>query len=397
MAGALNGTRILDFTHALGGPFCTMLLKDLGAEVIKIERPGSGDLARSRAPQTKAKEGGTFIMLNRGKKSLTLNLKSEEGLKICKELVKKVDVVVENFSTGTMDRLGLGSAELLKLNPALIYASLTAFGHTGPLRNEAGYDPVAQAMGGLTTLTGYPDSPPVKAGPPVADLGTGTFLALAIVSALNHRVRTGEGQVIDMSMQDAIWLFTAIEFAPNYFIEGTVPRRYGNGVPHATPANLYNAKDGHIIIATAELEQAKGVFRAIGREDLIDSPLCSGQAERIKYKDEIDALVGEWTGTRTMDEILESLKKEDVPCSMVPAYDRVCNDPQLLSREMIIDVEQPLSGRVKVPGSLFKLSRTPGNVSFPAPRLGENNYEILSDMLGYSEHEINRLGKEGII
>ena len=397
MIGALNGTKILDFTHALGGPFCTMLLGDLGAEVIKIEKPGTGDMARSRAPQTKAKEGGTFIMLNRGKKSITLNLKSEEGLKICKKLVKKVDVVVENFSFGTMEKLGLSSAELCELNPGLIYASLSAFGHTGPLRNEAGYDPVAQAMGGLTTLTGYKDNPPVKAGPPVADLGTGTFLALAIVSALNHKMRTGEGQVIDMSMQDAIWLYTAIEFAPNYFLEGTVPQRYGNGVPHTTPANLYTAKDGHFIIATAAVEQVKGVFRVMGREDLIDSPLCSEQAERIRYTDEIDAIVGEWAGTRSVDEILEALKKADVPCAMVPTYDRVCNDPQLLSREMIVDVEQPLSGNVKIPGSLFKLSKTPGHIYSPAPRLGENNYELYSSMLGYTENEINSLEQDGVI
>lgn len=397
MIGALDGTRVLDFTHALGGPFCTLLLKDLGAEVIKIEKPGSGDLARNRTPQTEALESGTFIMLNRGKKSITVNLKSEKGRNICKDLVKRVDVVVENFSTGTMERLGLGSNDLCELNPGLIYASLSAFGHKGPLKEESGYDPVAQAMGGLTTLTGYPEQPPVKAGPPIADLGTGVFLALAIVSALNHKLRTGEGQVIDMSMQDAIWLFTAIEFAPNYFLEGIVPGRYGNGVPHATPANLYKAKDGFIIIATAELNQVRGVFRVIGREELIDSPLCSDQAERIKYKDKIDDLVEGWTNKRSMEEILAALKKADVPCSMVPTYDRVCNDPQLLSREMIIDVEQKLSGRVRVPGSLFKLSKTPGNVSFPAPCLGENNAEVYSEMLGYSEDDISQLEKEGVI
>lgn len=397
MTGALDGTKVLDFTHALGGPFCTLQLKDLGAEVIKVEKPESGDLARSRAPQTEALESGTFIMLNRGKKSITVNLKSEKGRNICKDLVRRVDVVVENFSTGTMEKLGLGSKDLCELNPGLIYASLSAFGHNGPLKEESGYDPVAQAMGGLTTLTGYPEHPPVKAGPPIADLGTGVFLALAIVAALNHKLRTGEGQVIDMSMQDVIWLFTAIEFAPNYFLEGIVPGRYGNGVPHATPANLYKAEDGFIIIATAELNQVKGVFRVIGKEELIDSPLCSDQAERVKYKDKIDDLVEEWTSKRSMEEILVALKKADVPCSMVPTYDRVCNDPQLLSREMIIDVEQKLSGRVRVPGSLFKLTKTPGNVSFPAPCLGENNTEVYSEMLGYSEDEITQLEKEGVI
>jgi crotonobetainyl-CoA:carnitine CoA-transferase CaiB-like acyl-CoA transferase len=316
---------------------------------------------------------------------------------ICKELVKTVDVVIENFSTGTMDRLGLGYHELCQLNSGLIYASLSSFGHTGPYSKEAGYDPIAQAMGGLTTLTGYPDRPPVKAGPPVADLGTGVFVALAIVSALRHKSNTGEGQFIDISMQDAIWLLTAIEFASNYFIEGEVPQRYGNAVPHTTPSNLYPAKDGYVIIATLEVSQVKSLFHVMGREDLINSPLCSEQKERLKYRDQLDSLVENWTRKKTAKEIIEALKKENVPCTLVPAYDQVCNDPQLMSRDMIIEVDQPLSGKVKTPGSLFKFSRTPGNINFPAPSLGENNLEIFSSILGYTEPEIFQLKREGII
>jgi CoA:oxalate CoA-transferase len=397
MQGALAGITVLDFTHALGGPFCTLLLKDLGAEVIKLEKPGQGDIARGRAPQTKANESGTFIMLNRGKKSITLNLKSEKGLAICKELVKKVDVVVENFSYGTMEKLGLGGQELLQINPGLVFASLSTFGHSGPYRTEAGYDPIPQAMGGLTTLTGYPDRPPAKAGPPIADLGTGVFCALAIVSALRHKALTGEGQVIDISMQDAIWLLTAIEFAPNYFIEGVVPARSGNSVPHNTPSDLYTTKDGYILIATLELTQVKNLFRAMGREDLINGPLCVEQKERLKYRAQYDSLIEEWTKSRTTQEALTALKKVGVPCTHVPSYDQVCNDPQLLSREMITEVEQPLSGKVKVPGSIFKLSRTPGNVNLPAPRLGEHNPEIYAQLLGYSPQEIDHLKQEDTI
>jgi CoA:oxalate CoA-transferase len=397
MVSALAGIKILDFTHALGGPFCTMLLRELGAEIIKVEKPGTGDIARGRAPQTRANESGTFIMLNRGKKSVTLNLKTEEGINICKNLVKMVDVVIENFSTGTMEKLGLGSKELCRLNPGLVYASLSSFGHTGPYSKEAGYDPIAQAMGGLTTLTGYPDRPPVKAGPPIADLGTGAFVALSIVSALRHKAMTGEGQVIDISMQDAIWLLTAIEFAPNYFIEGIVPQRYGNAVPHTTPSDLYTAKDGYVLIATLEVSQVRGLFKAMGRDDLINSPLCSVQKERLKYREQLDNLVETWTKTKTMQEIIDGLKKENVPCTLVPTYDQVCNDPQLLSREMIIEVDQPLSGKVKTPGSLFKFSKTPGFIDGPAPRLGDNNLEVFSGMLGYDEQEVSRLKREGII
>lgn len=397
MAGALDGVRVLDFTHAVGGPFCTLLLKDLGAEIIKIERPGRGDGTRTRMPLTKNAESGSFIILNRGKKSITLNLKSEKGRNICYELVKKVDVLVENFSPGVMDKLGLGSQELCRLNPGLIYASMSAFGHTGPRHAEPGYDPVAQAMGGFTILTGYPDSPPTKAGPPIADLGGGLFLALAVTAALNHKSKTGEGQVIDISMQDCVYLFTAVEFSSQYFIDGQIPERYGNAVPHTSPANLYRAKDGFIIIATAEPAQVESVFRIIGRENLIGTPICSQMSERLRRKTEIDAMVEEWTTVRTVEEVLAALRAADVPCSLVPTYDQVCNDPQLLSRDMIIDVEQPLSGKVKTPGSLFKLSRTPGNVKLPAPRLGEHNREVLTGLPGYSEQDLNQLAKEGVI
>jgi CoA:oxalate CoA-transferase len=397
MFGALEGTKVLDFTHAVGGPFCTLLLRDLGADIIKIERPGRGDVARTMVPYTNGSESGAFINLNRGKKSITLNLRSAKGLDICKDLIKTVDVLVENFSPGVMDRLGLSSEELLKINPRLIYASMSAFGHTGPRHAEAGYDPVAQAMGGFTTLTGYPDRPPAKAGPAIADLGGGLFVALAIVAALQHRSKTGEGQAIDISMQDCIWLFTAIEHAPHYFLSGQVPQRLGNTVPHATPANLYPAKDGSIIIATAEIAQVENVFRVIGREDLIGTPFCSQPTERLKYKEQIDAVVEAWTKTRSVEEILNKLRNAHVPCSMVPTYDQVCNDPQLLSRDMIIEVEQPLSGKVKTPGSLFKLSRTPGNVRYAAPRLGEHNLEVYSGILGYTETEIAELANDGVI
>lgn len=397
MAGALDGTKVLDFTHVYSGPFCTLLLRDLGAEIIKVERKVGGDPIRNDAPRTEGLEGGTFIILNRGKKSITLNLGEEKGRDICRDLAKKVDVVVENFTHGTMDKLGLGSQELCKLNPRLIYASVSAFGHTGPRRDDIGYDPIAQAMGGLTSVTGFPDSPPTKCGVAIADFSTGLFAALAIVSALVHRWKTGEGQAIDMSLQDCIWLLTSIEFAPYFFLEGRVPERTGNGHPTMTPGNLYPAKDGSVIIATGALAQVQRLFRLIGGEDLLNSPLCSQQSERIKYKGQIDNLVAEWTKVRSMEEIVNQLKNIDVPCSMVPSFDQVCNDPHLLSREMIVEVEQLISGKVKTPGSLFKLSKTPGDVKFPAPFLGEHNFEVYSGMLGYTEQEINDLANDGIV
>ena len=396
MAGILEGIKVLDFTQVYSGPFCTLLLKDLGAEIIKVERPGSGDLTRNDIPHTQAMEGGAFIILNRGKKSITIDLKTDRGRQICRELAGKVDVLVENFSPGTMDKLGLGPKEICGLYPGLIYASISAYGQTGPRRDYPGFDPVAQAMGGMTTVTGFPDNP-VRCGVSIADFSSGLFTALAIVSALFHRLKTGEGQHIDISMQDCIWQLTSIEFSPYYFLNGEVPKRLGNGHAAMIPSNLYPTKDGRVFISAGVLAQVHRLYTAMGRADLINTPLGSNQNERFKHRNEIDAIISEWTKTKTTDEILTLLKSVDVPCNRLPSFDEVCNDPQLISRNMIIEVEQAMSGKVKVPGSLFKFSKTPGNVNYPAPLLGEHNQEILSEMLGYTEDEIANLSNEGVI
>jgi CoA:oxalate CoA-transferase len=396
MPGVLDGIKVLDFTQVYAGPFCTLLLRDLGAEIIKLERRESGDAVRNNAPQTQGLESGTFIILNRGKKSVTIDLKSEKGREICRELAMKVDVLVENFSTGTMDKLGIGSKDLCKLNPKLIYASISAYGHSGPRKDDPGYDPVIQAMGGLSSVTGMPDTP-TKCGVAIADFSAGIFTAYSIMAALIHRMKTGEGQIIDISMQDCVWLLTSIEFSPHYFIDGKVPPRLGNGHPAMTPGNLYPAKDGSVRIDTGVLSQVERLYRVMGREDLIGTPLCFNQKERIKYKDQIDALVTEWTKTKGAEEIVNLLKDVDVPCVKVPTFDEVCNDPQLISRGMITEVEQAVSGKVKVPGTPFKLSRTPGDLNFAAPYLGEHNQEIYSNMLGYNEQEITKLADDGII
>ncbi|MGD0780116.1 MAG: CoA transferase [Dehalococcoidales bacterium] len=397
MASVLEGIKVLDFTSIYSGPFCTLLLKDLGAEIIKIERPESGDLIRYDIPHTEGGEGGPFIILNRGKKSVTLDLKTEKGRNICKELVKKVDVLVENFSPDTMDKLGLGSQEMCQLNPKLIYASISAYGQTGPRRDYPGFDPVAQAMGGMTAVTGFPDNP-IRCGVSVADFSSGFFTTLSIVSALYHRLQTGEGQVIDISMQDCIWQLTSIEFSPYYFLAHQIPPRLGNGHAAMIPCNLYPTKDGdRVYINAGVLSQVHRLYTAMGRQDLIDTPLGANQNERFQHRAEIDEIITAWTKTKTTQQIQAVLKAADVPCTKLPSFDEVCNDPQLLSRNMIIDVDQPISGKVKVPGSLFKLSKTPGKIDYHAPFLGENNQDVLSEMLGYTEKEINKLDDEGII
>lgn len=396
MAGALNGIKILDLTQVYSGSFCTLLLVDLGAEVIKVERPGSGDLIRNDVPNTIALEGGNFINLNRGKKSITLDLKTEQGKNICKELAKKVDVLVENFSPGTMDKLGLSSKEICALNPRLIYASISAFGQTGPLRDYPGFDPIAQAMGGMTAVTGFPDRP-TRTGVSIADFSSGHFTTTAILAALFNRQITGEGQIIDISMQDCIWQFTSIEYGPYYFLTGKVPPRIGNAHPAMIPCNLYPTLDGHVIISAGVLAQVHRLYDAMGRSDLIETPLGKNQNERVMHRDEIDAAITDWTKTKTTEEIVIILKKADVPCTRLPSFSEVCNDPQLKSRNMIVEVDQTLSGKVKAPGSLFKLSKTPGNVQYPAPLLGEHNQEIFGGMLGYSEEKITQLSNNGVI
>jgi CoA:oxalate CoA-transferase len=396
VAGALEGIKVLDFTQVYSGPFCTLLLKDLGADVIKVERPGSGDLSRNDIPHTKAKEGGAFIILNRGKKSITIDLKTEKGRNICKELSAKADVLVENFSPGTMEKLGLSSQELCKLNPGLIYASISAYGQTGPFRDYPGFDPIAQAMGGMTSVTGFPDRP-TRSSVSIADFSSGLFATLAIVAALFHRIKTGEGQTIDLSMQESVWQLTSIEYSPYYFIGKQDPPRLGNSHAAMIPCNLYPASDGHVIIAAGVLAQVRRLYTVLGREDLFDTPLGANQNERYQHRDEIDAIISEWTKTRKSDDIVKLLKEADVPCTKMPTFAEVCNDPQLLSRNMIIEVEQTLSGKVNTPGSLFKLSKTPGNVNYPAPLLGENNYDVLSQILGYTDEVISQLSDENIL
>ena len=396
MASVLEGITVLDFTQVYSGPFSTMLLKDLGAEIIKVERPGSGDLTRNDIPHTEGMEGGAYIILNRGKKSLTLDLKSEKGRDICKELVKKVDVLVENFSPGTMDSLGLGKDECCKLNPGLIYASLSAFGQTGPLRDYPGFDPIAQAMGGMTIVTGFPEQP-TRCGVSIADFTSGFFTTLSVVAALLHKTKTGEGQTIDISMQDCIWQLTSVEYSPYYFLQGEEPPRLGNGHSAMIPCNLYPTKDGRVFISAGVLAQVHRLWTAMERTDLIDSPLGANQNVRYKHRGEIDEAIGAWTKTRTTDEIVAILKEADVPCSKLPTFSEVCNDAQLKSRDMIVEVEQLVSGKVKTPGSPFKLSKTPGKIDYPAPFLGQDNNEVLADFLGYSEEEIAKLADDGVL
>jgi len=396
MPKALDGVRVLDFTQYLSGPHCTSVLSELGAEVIKIEMPGRGEPERQAMPMTPKRESYQFLSYNRGKKSITLNLKSPKAIEIVRQLVTKVDILVENFAPGGMERLGLSYEEVSKINPKIIYASISGFGQTGPRRNDVSYDVVAQAMGGLMSVTGYPDGEPLKAGISLGDYMGGYNGVIAILAALYYRTVTGQGQSIDISMQDGIWAMVFPDRA-DYFDTRIPPKRYGNKLSSSAPFGVYNAKDGYVVICTITDPQWQKVLQAMGREDLKDEARFATRELRTKNMEEVDGLVQAWCRGKSVEEIIAVLKKFGVPCSHLPTFEQVAGDPHLLSREMIVEVEQPISGKVKLSGSVYKMSKTPGNRKMRVPAVGEHNEEILGKLLGIDEQELKTLKEEAVL
>jgi CoA:oxalate CoA-transferase len=396
MAKALEGVNVLDFTQYLSGPFCSMMLTELGAEVIKVEMPGEGEPERHASPLTEKRESLQFLDRNRGKKSVTLNLKHPKGLEIAKKLAAKADILLENFAPGGMEKLGLGYEELGKLNRRLIYASISGFGHTGPRRLDVSYDVVSQAMGGLMSVTGYPDGEPLRTGISIGDYLAGFNATIAILAALHYRMISGEGQSIDISMQDSVWGLVFPERA-DYFINGKIPQRFGNQFASSVPFGNYSAKDGTVIICTLTDAQWQKVLQTIGREDLSSDERFASRERRVNNREAVDALMDGYCMERTVEEIVTALKKNKVACSPLPTFDQVANDPHLASREMFVEVDQPVSGKVKLLGSVFKMSKTPGDRKMSAPAVGEYNKAIYSQLLGISAEELQKLKEDGVI
>lgn len=396
MAGALDGIRVLDLTRFFAGPYGTTIFADLGAEVIKIEEPTIGDPQRHIPPLVNS-QAYTFCMMNRNKKSLTLNLKSEVGKRLFQELVTRADVVWENFSPGVMERLGLGYEALKAINPALILASVSGFGQTGPYRQFVAYDIVAQATGGMMALTGMPDDPPLRTGPAIADLVGALYAAIGVLVALEHRRKTGQGQWVDISLQDGMWSFSAFEFAPAYYLTGQVRPRQGNRHPNVIPYNCYRAQDGYVVLATTTDQQWQALLRVMGREDLRHEARFSTLVERQRHVAEVDALVQAWMETRKSAEVLAKLRKAHLACAPVLTLDQVCQDPQLMARGMIQEMVQPGIGPIKLPGVVCHLSQTPGEITKAAPLLGQHNAEVYGGLLGHSEEEVERWRGAGVI
>ena len=392
---ALQGLKILDFTRVYSGPYCTMLLGDLGAEVIKIEALGKGDDTRAFYP-IKNGESGYFMYLNRSKRSLTLNLKSEKGLSIALALAEKADVLVENFSPGTMDKLGLGYEAVQGVNPQIVYASISGFGQSGPYTHKVAYDGVAQAMGGLVSLTGLAGQIPVKAGPAISDAASGVHTAAAILAALYHKQISGKGQRVDVAMMDTV--FSMLENAvPVQSLMGITPTRMGNANPSSAPYNMYQSQDGFIVIATANDSLFHKLCKAMERPELAADPRFVTNPLRKANEQAIDALVTEWTRKHTSAAIEELLNKAGVPVSCVKTIDQLVEDPQLRHRNMLIELDHPAVGKTLYPGNPLKLSLTPADTSKRAPLLGEHSEQILGELLGYSEADIAALRQERVI
>ena len=401
MEGALADVTVIDLGQVIAMPFCTMLLADLGATVIKVESRERGrervslgikrtrDGAEERVPVAQYRD--------RNKLGITLELKTAAGVELFKELVRRADVVTENFSVGTMERLGLGYDELRKVNPAIVYASVTAFGQDGPYAPQRGYDMLAQAISGYMSITGERDGPPMRSGQSISDYYAGMLCAFSIVSALHYRQRTGRGQRIDMALLDS--LVVALDnLGERYTVGGEVLTRAGNVSFGGSATGIYPTNDGHVAVAAAASNAVWHRFCSIiGREDLTkDSRFASAPARR-DQRDEIAAIIAGWTSVRTKAEVVRTLAPAGVPAAPVNNVDEMVADPQVQAREMFVERDHPMFGRVKLTGSPLKMSETPGRVRSLAPMPGEHNENVFVGMLGHSREELARWRAEGVI
>ncbi|MEJ8853012.1 CoA transferase [Variovorax robiniae] len=393
--GALHGLRILDLTRVLAGPFCTMMLADMGAEVIKIEQPGKGDDTRHFAPFQNG-ESAYYMNLNRGKKGVTLDLKGQ-GREMFLELVKTADVVVENYRPGTMDKLGLGYETLKEINPGLVYAAVSGFGDTGPYRLRPGYDIIAQAMGGLMSTTGWPGGEPTRSGTAMGDVLAGLSVTIGLLAALRHRDRTGEGQKVDVALVDSV--VASLEIITQiYLADGRVPERIGNRYESCYPYDSFAARDGSVVIAAANDKLWRLVCGAIDQPALADDERFDTNARRVQRHAEIKPLIEAWTRERGIDEIVEAMLAAGVPASPINTVDRLVDCPHIAgAREMFVDVEHPTAGKTKLTGAHIKLSATPARLRTAAPRLGEHNDSVFGGLLGLPPERLQALRSEGVI
>jgi formyl-CoA transferase len=392
----LEGVRVLDLSRVLAGPYCTMMLGDLGADVLKVERPGTGDDTRQWGPPFAAGESAYYLCCNRNKRSLTLNLKARAGREIAARLAERSDVLVENFLPGTLDAWGLSYAELARANPRLIYCSITGFGHTGPRRDEPGYDIMIQAMAGVMSITGEADGPPMKLGVAISDITAGIFASSAILAALYAREQSGAGQQIDMALFDSTIAWLA-NVGSNYLVSGAVPGRQGTAHPNIVPYQAFEASDQSLIVAVGNDAQFARLCTTIGLGALAADPRFETNALRVQNRSELIPLLAAKFACRPASEWLRELERAGVPCGPVNTVDRVFADLQTAAREMVIEVPHPTIGRLKLAGSPLKLASVDQVPRRPPPLLGEHTNEVLAEILKMNDDELRELRKSGVI
>ncbi len=393
---ALEGIRVLDLTRALAGPFCTLMLGDYGADVIKIEMPGTGDDTRHWGPPFIGDESAYFLSINRNKRSMTLNFKEEKAREIFLKLVEGSDVVVENFTPGVMSRFGLEYDTVKRANPGIIYCSISGFGQDGPYQSRPAYDQIMQGISGLMSITGDPEGEPEKIGVAVTDIGAGMWAAFAVMSALFRREQDGEGQYIDISMLDAqvAWLTYQAGY---YFAYGRPPQRLGKAHPTLVPYQAFMAKDGKYFNVAVGSERLWDRFcQAVKREDLKDHPDYATNGVRVENRGALAPLLQEYFLTRDADEWVVDLQANSVPAGPINDLADVFSDPQVLHRDMFLEIPHPTLGSIKQTGLPIKFSRTPGGLDQHPPLLGEHNQAILKD-LGFSESDIEELVTRSVI
>jgi crotonobetainyl-CoA:carnitine CoA-transferase CaiB-like acyl-CoA transferase len=389
------GVRVLDLTRVLAGPFCSMMLGDMGADVIKIEEPGKGDDTRSWPPLVGG-EATYFMSVNRSKRSLTLNLKAPEGRAIFKKLAAKSDVVVENFRTGTMEKLGLGYATLARLNRRLVYCAISGFGESGPEAARAGYDLVVQAESGLMDITGFPDGPPVKVGTSVADLVAGMAAAHGIALALLARARTRRGQKVEIAMLDVMASLLTYQ-AGIYLGTGQRPTRRGNAHPSIVPYEVFRAGDAYLALGVANTSLWDRCCGALGRADLAKDPRFDTEAHRVTHREALVPLLNEILATRSADEWLKRFEAAGVPAGRIRTVAEVCESEHLKARDMIVTLPHPTAGRLTVMGVPVRLHATPGKAVTPPPLLGQHTEAILTSLAGLKRPEIASLRASGVV
>ena len=393
--GPLAGVRILDLSRILSGPFATMIFADLGADVIKLENPRTGDDTREWAPPYQGDQSAYFLAVNRNKRGIAVDLKTERGRDIARRLAERADVVVENFRPGTAGRLGLGYDELAARNSRLIYASISGFGQTGPYSSEPGYDAIAQALGGLMSVTGEADGPPVRVGNSAADLGASMWAAIGILAALHARHTTGRGEWIDISLLDG-QIASLTYLAGGYFATGEVPRRYGSAHPSIVPYQAMRTADGHLMVAVGNDTLWQRFARLVGLPELADDPRFVSNPQRVANRVELIQLIEAALAAKGSAAWAEELSRVGIPAGAINSIDAALAHPQVQARDMVLTVEHPTAGPLRMAGSPIKLSEYTTTVRRPPPMLGEHTGEVLRE-LGYTAADIETMRQEGVV